>query len=47
MNYDDQLKAYRILAFKCVDKIRQIAAIKLDESIKKSWDENQFLNLSV
>ena len=47
MNYNDQLKAYRMLASKCADEICQVASIKLNDSITKSWDENQFLNLSV
>lgn len=47
MNYNNQLKAYRILAFKCIDEIRQISSIEMKESISNSWNKNQFLNLSI
>lgn len=47
MNYNDQLKTYRILAFKCANEIRQTASIKMYDSIEESSNENRFLNLSV
>jgi len=46
MNYNDQLKAYRILASKSATDIR-ITVNEINNNIIESNDNNKFLNLSV